>query len=105
MESLEPINCQNVFKNLRSKGVSRKRMSRRAAQKESKDGVAKRPDVNFKVVKQFVKSVEERAIGADSSERIESRQWCQDRHEEMISLMGFDTTEITLQPASPMTSL
>ena len=54
---------QNVFKNLRSKG----RLTEadvRTALKEVKMALLE-ADVNFKVVKQFVKSVEERAIGAD----------------------------------------
>ena len=52
---------QNVFKNLRSKG----RLTEedvKAALKEVKIALLE-ADVNFKVVKQFVKSVEERAIG------------------------------------------
>ena len=54
---------QNVFKNLRSKG----RLTEadvKAALKEVKMALLE-ADVNFKVVKQFVKSVQERAIGAD----------------------------------------
>ena len=54
---------QNVFKNLRSKG----RLTEadvKAALKEVKMALLE-ADVNFKVVKQFIKSVQERAIGAD----------------------------------------
>ena len=54
---------QNIFKNLRSKG----RLTEadvKVALKEVKMALLE-ADVNFKVVKQFVKSVEERAIGAD----------------------------------------
>ena len=54
---------QNVFKNLRSKG----RLTEadvKTAMKEVKMALLE-ADVNFRVVKQFVKSVEERAIGAD----------------------------------------
>lgn len=54
---------QNVFKNLRSKG----RLTEadvKTALKEVKMALLE-ADVNFKVVKQFVKSVEERAIGQD----------------------------------------
>ena len=54
---------QNVFKNLRSKG----RLTEedvKAALKEVKMALLE-ADVNFKVVKNFVKSVEERAIGQD----------------------------------------
>ena len=54
---------QNVFKNLRSKG----RLTEedvKIALKEVKMALLE-ADVNFKVVKQFVKSVEERAVGQD----------------------------------------
>ena len=54
---------QNVFKKLRSKG----RLTEedvKIALKEVKMALLE-ADVNFKVVKQFVKSVEERAIGQD----------------------------------------
>ena len=54
---------QNVFKNLRSKG----RLTEddvKAALKEVKMALLE-ADVNFKVVKQFVKDVQERAIGQD----------------------------------------
>ena len=53
---------QNVFKNLRSKG----RLTEedvKAALKEVKMALLE-ADVNFKVVKQFIKTVEERAVGA-----------------------------------------
>ena len=54
---------QNVFKSLRSKG----RLTEedvKTALKEVKMALLE-ADVNFKVVKQFVKSVEERAVGSD----------------------------------------
>ena len=54
---------QDVFKDLRSKG----RLTEadvKVALKEVKMALLE-ADVNFKVVKQFVKSVEERAIGQD----------------------------------------
>ena len=54
---------QNVFKNLRSKG----RLTEedvKAALKEVKMALLE-ADVNFKVVKNFVKKVQERAVGQD----------------------------------------
>ena len=54
---------QNVFKNLRGKG----RLSEadvKASLKEVKMALLE-ADVSFKVVKQFIKSVEERAIGQE----------------------------------------
>ena len=54
---------QNIFKNLRGKG----RLSEadvKAALKEVKMALLE-ADVNFKVVKQFVASVQERAVGEE----------------------------------------
>lgn len=93
---------QNVFKNLRSKG----RLTEadvKVALKEVKMALLE-ADVNFKVVKQFVKSVEERAIGADVLNGLNPGQMViKIVNEEMVSLMGSETTEITLQPGKSMT--
>ena len=93
---------QNVFKNLRSKG----RLTEadvKTALKEVKMALLE-ADVNFKVVKQFVKSVEERAVGSDVMNGLNPGQMViKIVNEEMISLMGSDTTEITLQPGKSMT--
>ncbi len=93
---------QNVFKNLRSKG----RLTEadvRTALKEVKMALLE-ADVNFKVVKQFVKSVEERAVGADVLNGLNPGQMViKIVNEEMVSLMGSDTTEITLQPGKAIT--
>ena len=93
---------QNVFKNLRSKG----RLTEedvRTALKEVKMALLE-ADVNFKVVKQFVKSVEERAIGADVLNGLNPGQMViKIVNEEMVSLMGSETTEITLQPGKAIT--
>ena len=93
---------QNVFKNLRSKG----RLTEedvKAALKEVKLALLE-ADVNFKVVKQFVKAVEERAIGSDVMNGLNPGQMViKIVNEEMISLMGSDTTEIKLQPGKSIT--
>ena len=93
---------QNVFKNLRSKG----RLTEedvKIALKEVKMALLE-ADVNFKVVKQFVKSVEERAIGADVLNGLNPGQMViKIVNEEMISLMGSETTEIILQPGKSIT--
>ena len=54
---------QNVFKSLRSKGLL-KEEDVKTALKEVKMALLE-ADVNFKVVKQFIKDVEARAIGKD----------------------------------------
>ena len=93
---------QNVFKNLRGKG----RLTEedvKVALKEVKMALLE-ADVNFKVVKQFVKAVEERAIGTDVLNGLNPGQMViKIVNEEMVSLMGSETTEITLQPGKAIT--
>ena len=86
---------QNVFRNLRGKG----RLSEadvKAALKEVKMALLE-ADVSFKVVKQFIKSVEERAVGADVMNSLTpGQQVVKIVHEELIRLMGSETTELKL---------
>lgn len=93
---------QNIFKNLRGKG----RLSEadvKTALKEVKMALLE-ADVNFKVVKQFVKSVEERAIGQDVMTSLTPGQMViKIVNEEMISLMGSETTEIALKSGNEIT--
>ena len=93
---------QNVFKNLRGKG----RLSEedvKLALKEVKMALLE-ADVNFKVVKQFVKSVEERAIGQDVMNGLNPGQMViKIVNEEMTSLMGSETVEIKLEPGQSKT--
>ena len=61
-------------------------------------------DVNFKVVKNFVKSVEERAIGQDVMSSLTPGQMViKIVNEEMVSLMGSETTEIKLKSGNEIT--
>ena len=93
---------QNVFKNLRSKG----RLTEsdvKAALKEVKMALLE-ADVNFRVVKQFVSSVEERAVGTDVLNGLNPGQMViKIVNEEMIKLMGSETTEIQMQPGKAIT--
>ena len=93
---------QNVFKKLRSKG----RLTEedvRTALKEVRMALLE-ADVNFRVVKQFVKSVEERAVGTDVMNGLNPGQMViKIVNEEMVSLMGSETTEITFQPGKAIT--
>lgn len=93
---------QNIFKNLRGKG----RLSEadvKAALKEVKMALLE-ADVNFKVVKQFVKSVEERAIGQDVMQSLTPGQMViKIVNEEMVALMGSETTEISFVPGAAPT--
>ncbi|MCR5607883.1 MAG: signal recognition particle protein [Lachnospiraceae bacterium] len=93
---------QNVFKNLRSKG----RLTEadvKTAMREVKMALLE-ADVNFKVVKQFINSVNERAIGQDVLTGLNPGQMViKIVNEEMIKLMGDTTTEITLKHGSEIT--
>ena len=93
---------QNVFKNLRKKG----RLTEadvKAALKEVKMALLE-ADVSFKVVKQFMKSVQERAVGADVMSGLNPGQMViKIVNEELIRLMGSETTEIQLQPGQATT--
>ena len=93
---------QNVFKNLRSKG----RLTEedvKTALKEVKMALLE-ADVNFKVVKQFVKSIEARAVGTDVMNGLNPGQMViKIVNEEMVALMGSETTEIQLQPGKSIT--
>lgn len=93
---------QNVFKNLRSKG----RLTEddvRTALKEVKMALLE-ADVNFRVVKQFVKSVEERAVGTDVLNGLNPGQMViKIVNEELVALMGSETTDIQFAPGKSIT--
>ncbi len=95
---------QNVFRNLRSKG----RLTEadvKTALKEVKMALLE-ADVNFRVVKQFVKSVEERAIGSDVMNGLNPGQMViKIVNDEMVTLMGSETTEIAFRPGKSITVL
>ena len=61
-------------------------------------------DVNFKVVKGFIKDVQERAVGQDVMNGLNPGQMViKIVNEELVKLMGSETTEIKLQPGSAIT--
>ena len=93
---------QNVFKALRSKGLLTE-ADVKTALKEVKMALLE-ADVNFKVVKQFIKDVEERAIGKDVMTGLNPGQMViKIVNEEMVKLMGTETTEITFVPGQGVT--
>ena len=93
---------QNIFKNLRGKG----RLSEadvKAALKEVKMALLE-ADVSFKVVKQFIKTVQDRAVGQDVLNSLTPGQMViKIVNEELVSLMGSETTEISLKPSNEIT--
>lgn len=93
---------QNVFRNLRSKG----RLTEadvKTALKEVKMALLE-ADVSFKVVKQFIKAVQERAVGQDVMNGLNPGQMViKIVNEELVKLMGSETTEIALKPGNEIT--
>lgn len=95
---------QNVFKGLRGKG----RLTEadvKAALKEVKMALLE-ADVNFKVVKEFVKAVQEKATGEDVLNSLTPGQTViKYVNEELVRMMGETTTEIALQPSNEITRI
>ena len=93
---------QNAFKKLRSKGALTE-ADVKEAMKEVKRALLE-SDVNFKVVKQFINSVSERAVGEDVLKGLNPGQMViKIVKEEMDKLMGSETTEIKLLPSNEVT--
>ncbi len=93
---------QNVFRNLRSKG----RLTEadvKTALREVKMALLE-ADVSFKVVKQFISAVQEKAVGQDVMNGLNPGQMViKIVNDELVSLMGSETTEIALKPGSEVT--
>ena len=95
---------QNIFKNLKGKGKLSE-ADVKAALKEVKLALLE-ADVNFKVVKNFIKSIEERAVGEEVMESLTPGQMViKIVNEEMVKLMGSETTELTLRPQNEITTM
>ena len=93
---------QNVFKKLRSKG----RLTEadvKASLKEVKMALLE-ADVSFKVVKQFINSVQEQAVGQDVMNGLNPGQMViKIVNDELVRLMGAETTELSLKPGNEIT--
>ena len=90
----------NAFKKFRSKG--------KLTEADVKEGMREvklallEADVNFKVVKEFIKSVTERAVGAAVLESLlPAQQIVKIVNEELINLMGGETPKINISPKPP----
>ncbi len=93
---------QNVFKKLRSKGMLTE-ADVKEAMKEVKRALLE-ADVNFKVVKQFINAVSERAVGEEVLKGLNPGQMViKIVKEEMDKLMGSETTELKLLPSNEVT--
>ena len=90
----------NAFKKFRSKG--------KLTEADVKEGMREvklallEADVNFKVVKDFVKSVTERAVGSQVLESLlPAQQIVKIVNEELIKLMGSEAAKININPKPP----
>ena len=91
---------QNVFKNLRSKG--------KLSEKDVKDAMREvrlallEADVNFKIVKNFINNVTEKATGGSILEGLNpGQQVIKLVHEEMIEMLGGSQSVLTFSSKSP----
>ena len=91
---------QNVFKKLRSKG--------RLTESDIKEAMREirmallEADVNFKVAKDFIKAVTEKATDAEILESLSpSQQVIKIVNEELVALLGGQTTRLTISPNPP----
>ena len=93
---------QNVFKNLRGKG----RLTEadvKTALREVKLALLE-ADVSYKVVRQFTKSVQEKAVGADVMNGLNPGQMViKIVNDELVTLMGGETAELELKSSSQLT--
>ena len=90
----------NAFKKFRNKG--------KLTEADVKEGMREvklallEADVNFKVVKEFIKSVTERAVGSDVLESLlPAQQIVKIVNEELIKLMGSETPKLNISPKPP----
>ena len=93
---------QIVFKKLRSKGLLTE-ADVKSALKEVRMGLLE-ADVNYKVVKQFTKSVQEQAVGQDVMSGLNPAQMViKIVNDELVKLMGEKPAELTLRPGNEIT--
>mgnify|MGYP004692478627 CR=1 FL=1 len=91
---------QEVFKQLRSKGVLTE-ADVKAAMREVKIALLE-PDVNFKIVKEFIKKVTERAVGTEVLQGLNpGQQVIKIVNEELIALMGSTQAQLTFSRKPP----
>ena len=91
---------QEVFKQLRGKGKLTE-ADVKAAMREVKIALLE-ADVNFKIVKSFIKTVTERAVGTEVLEGLNpGQQVIKIVHEELIALMGSTQSQLTFSKRPP----
>ena len=91
---------ENAFKKFRNKGKLTE-ADIKAGMREIKLALLE-ADVNFKVVKDFINSVSERAVGADVLESLlPAQQIVKIVNEELTALMGGTQSKLTISPKPP----
>lgn len=95
---------QNVFKKLRGKG--------RLTEEDVKEALKEvriallEADVNFRVVRDFTRTVREKAIGEDVMNGLNPGQMVVKLvHDQLVELLGSEITEIPLRPSNEITIL
>lgn len=90
----------NAFKHFKNKG--------KLTEADIKDGMKEiklallEADVNFKVVKEFIKKTSERAVGADVLESlVPAQQIVKIVNEELTAVMGGENSKLTISPKPP----
>ena len=91
---------ENAFKKFKNKG--------KLTEADVKEGMREvklallEADVNFKVVRDFVKTVTERAVGAEVLESLlPAQQIIKIVHEELVALMGETNTKLQISSRPP----
>ncbi len=93
---------QNIFKNLRGKGKLSE-ADVHEAMKEVKLALLE-ADVNFKVVKQFIRDTESKAVGAEILNSLSPAQMViKIVREQLVELMGGEPTVLELKPTNQVT--
>lgn len=91
---------QNTFKNLRGKGRLTEEDVDQALKEVRRALIA--ADVNFKVVKDFIARIRERAVGSDVLQSLSpAQQVIKIVHDELTDLMGGTQSKIELAPSPP----
>ena len=93
---------QNIFKNLRGKGKLSE-ADVHEAMKEVKLALLE-ADVNFKVVKQFIRETESKAVGTEILNSLSPAQMViKIVREQLVELMGGEMTPLELKPSNQVT--
>jgi len=93
----------NVFKRLRGQGILSEE-NVKTAMKDIRMALLE-ADVNFKVTKEFIEDVSERAVGQDILDSISpGQQIVKIVHDRLVELMGKESSHLNLSNVPPLRS-